>query len=138
MRDQVFNLKHVKSEKSVGREANFHSTLGDTGVTFPLSGVLETPSEPEPREADGRAGGTTQELSDLGKVTSTLVHPHLCTGAIKHARGDITSIQGPVCMAINSHMGLKMASLLLQPLIHWGGLIKGVCWLLCDETQHIY
>lgn len=40
-------------------------------------------------------------------------------------------------MAINSNMGLKMASLLLQKLIHWGCLINGVGWQLGDETQDI-
>lgn len=133
----MFNLKHVKSEKSVGREANFHFTLGDTGVTSPLSGVLETPLETEPREADSNAGRTTRKIFDLRKVTRTLTSPHLCTSAIKHAHGDIMSIQGPVSMAINSNMELKMASVSLQLLIHWGCLIKGVGWLLWDETQHI-
>lgn len=93
MKDQVLNLKHVKSEKSMGREANFHSTLGDTGVTFPLSGVLETPLEPEPREADGNADPTTGKLFDLEKVTSPLVSSHLGTGAIKHAHGDIRAFR---------------------------------------------
>ena len=79
MRDQVFNVKHVKSEKSVGIQADFHTTLGETGLTFPLSGVLENPLEPEPTKTDGDAGLTTWKLFDLGKVTSTLIPPNLCT-----------------------------------------------------------